>query len=692
MKKVLEISIIILALSGCLLFAEENKAPDKKSALETEQEIQIVKKIIGYRNTARSLFVKGLYRDSVLSYEKLLAIQPDDAMIIRELEVARKAAKYADSARILYAEKNYEEVVATCKNLLALNPNDAQARSYYGSAQNITKYQVDAADFFVRGEFAQAILNYNNVLKITPGDRSVIEKIKVCAGALEARKFFKEGEYQKAISRYRQALTYSPNNKIVPQELKVVLDANESRNEARIAYGENNYKDAANYYLAVLRINDSDKEAKTRLASIQEIVSLLKNGDQLLTAGDYQNATAVYEKALLLDPRSTVIQDKVKLSKQAVSLKEQGREVKASLPKDKQEYDSIVSKIVQEETKDQVRQSEEALTKEFITYRNDARKQFAKGDYNAAMVSYKQALAISPEDKQMTDELAKCTKAMTLTQKGKDLFAQKKYNAAKEVAQQLLTITPKAEQEGEDVAADVPQAGLTIYSPSDKQIVYDYNADVSGLAKDVTEVMVNNNPVRMATGGSFSVRVPLSKIGKNTIALSYQDKGKTRTERLRVLRLANFLDIDNTIAYEVGLAANMGLIYGDEQGYFKPDDSILTDDFKKMLSKIDSSLTTSGGGKLIARRDALKLLVMLLNISLPTEKYDLNIKDIPASDPDYGYFAAAQQAGLLTRMVNQDNVFRPADKLTRLEAIYLGMNIPAARTKIKDLVNWETGY
>ncbi|MFC1477948.1 tetratricopeptide repeat protein [Candidatus Margulisiibacteriota bacterium] len=695
MQKNLVIVTLFFFLFAQLLFAEEiifEKGQEEQGG--AGQEIILINKIIKYRNDAREYFLNGQYARSITQYEQLLNLNPDDSVANRELELAKTANKYLDEARISFAEKNYEAVIVACTQLLSLNPSDQQGISLLESAKNILRYNRDAENFFARGKINLAILGYNEVLKISPDDKEIFEKIKACTTILTARKHFDDGEYQEAMSKYRQVLTLKPNNAVLLKELKLSKDTFDSKKEARIALGEHNYKEAAIYYQQVLELNKNDKESYDKLTIIGKIAEELQKGDEFFVQGYYDSALTNYNNALKLDQFSSVINDRINFAKRAQEFKEEGRIFFQKIPGQMQDYETIVEKLLEEEISEKIRKQEEQLTREFIRHRKDARVHFARGEYDTAHILYRQALAINPSDEQLQKELARCKKAIKLMEKGKTLFADGKYIEAKEVFRELITLTSSEKSAGSVIIGGeseiTDESDLVVYEPLDKQVVYNYFVNVQGVANGVVEVEINDLKIKPTGGGKFYTRLPLYRLGKNLVNINIQKGNRTIKKVFRILRLADFNDVDQDTAYEVGIIATMGLLSGDSKGNFYPDGFILRKDFEKMLFKLDDTFTISHTGEYISRKEAVVYISKALKLPIPVGQEVTGFKDIATNDPDFGFIIAAEQAGVFYR--STDDLFYPGDYLKRIEAVRLFLNIPRIRAEVKEMINWEVGF
>ncbi|MFH1429588.1 MAG: S-layer homology domain-containing protein [Candidatus Margulisiibacteriota bacterium] len=695
MRKNLTIITLFFFILSHLIFAEEiifEKGQEDQGG--AGQEIILINKIIKYRNDAREYFLNGQYSKSIAQYEQLLNINPDDNVANREMELAKTARKYLDDARITFAEKNYEAVIVACTQLLSLNPSDQQGSTLLESSKNILRYYRDAENFFAQGKINLAILSYNEILKISPDDKEIFEKIKACTNILDAKKLFNAGSYPEAMSKYRQVLTLKPNNALLLKELKLAKDVLDSRTEARVSLGEHNYKEAAIYYQQVLELNRNDKEAYDKLTTIGKIAEELGAGDEYFVKGFYDSALTHYNTALKLDQFSSVINDRINFAKRAQEFKAEGKIFFQRVPGQLQNYETIVEKLLEEEISEKIRKQEEQLTKEFIRYRKEARNNFARGEYDTSYILYKQALAINPADQQLQKEMARCKKAIELMEKGKALFADGKYIEAKEVFRELISLTSSEKSTGSVIVGDgsdlTDGSDLVVYEPLDKQVVYSYFVNVQGVANEVAEVEINDLKIKPTGGGKFYTRLPLYRLGKNLVNINVQKGDKTIKKVFRILRLADFNDVNQDAAYEVGIIATLGLLSGDSKGNFYPDGFILRKDFEKMLFKLDDSFTINHTGDYITRKEAIVYLSKALKLPIPIGKEVTGFKDIATNDPDFGYLIAAEQGGIFYR--STDNLFNPSDYLKRIEAVRLFLNISRIRTEVKELINWEAGF
>jgi len=495
------------------------------------------------------------------------------------------------------------------------------------------------------------------------------------------------------MSSFRQVLSLKPNNASLLRELNISRDTYDSLKEARISFGEHNYREAVVFYQQVLRLNEHDEEAQEKLKLIGNISEYLQKGDALFVKGKYKEAVQNYEYALKLDPLSAIITDKINYAKRAQKFTDEGHDFFKKITDKVVEYDEIIKRIMDEESLEKGRVQEKQITKEFLQFRNDARKQFASGEYDTAMVLYKQALSISPKDERLLEELDRTHKAIELSKKGKSLFAKGQYNEAKEIFRDLLTLTAGTKRAGEiNLEPNIPErdeAILKVYNPSDKQIIYSYYLEVQGQAPGAYEIEINHMKVKPSGGGKFSAQLPLFQLGKNVVTIKVMKEDKTFKKTYRVLRLANFTDVEKTQVYEVGAIATLGLLTGDSNGLFYPGKAIMRKDFRDMLFKLDEQYSLEMAGENITRKDAIKAICKLLKLSVPPNAAT-DFKDVSTKDPDSVYIAAAQKAEIISKFAGDK--FRPNDYLTRIEAINFFLSTPLVRDRVKVLINWEEGY
>ena len=230
--------------------------------------------------------------------------------------------------------------------------------------------------------------------------------------------------------------------------------------------------------------------------------------------------------------------------------------------------------------------------------------------------------------------------------------------------------------------------------PKDKYVQYKEKVRVIGKSSLLSKsVAINGKTVFVDEDQNFSLSVPL-KPGKNLLEVEVESKNdQILTYVMRILSLTSFPDIQSGIKQrrEIEFMATLGVITGDKDGNFYPNENV-------------------------TRRYITKMMVEASKTPLDPVEGDV-FADVASDDPDAAYIQTAVMNGLVFAF--PDGTFKPDRPLTLSEAVSMLSNAyiigdqevedtgeflkrkelamflaytPKYEPKVERLINWETGY
>ena len=369
----------------------------------------------------------------------------DAALKVREYDKAISSYEYASGLK--EDEKYPKDKIKEVKTILS---NAKKVDKEYNEA-------IAEADQFVLGrDYDAAKEKFNEALKLKdyeqyPKDKlAEIEKILAEQAAKEkeytdaikdADAAFVAKEYDKAIAAYQKAAGLKPaetypqgrieESKRLKNELKQLEERyNKFIADGDLAFTSKKYADSKSNFEQALALKKDEKYPKDKLAEIKilmdaaaqldsQYAKFIKEGDQSLSAKDFETAKAAYVKA-----------SELKVAEQ--------------YPKDKlAEIDDLLAAIAKEEAEKKAKEAQ------YLALISEGDNLLGAKKYEAAKAKYNEALAVKsaeqyPKDKiteidglltaiakEEAEKKAKEAKYLALIGEGDNLFGAKNYEAAK---------------------------------------------------------------------------------------------------------------------------------------------------------------------------------------------------------------------------------------------------------------------
>lgn len=300
-----------------------------------------------------------------------------------------------------------------------------------------------------------------------------------------------------------------------------------------------------------------------------------------------------------------------------------------------------------------------------------------------------------------------------------------------EMSDKYLTISTMAVDNNgnkSEIVEDNVSTRIVEY-PKDKTIILSDSVAVRGsVGPDIKEIRIDDKTSVPNEDGTFSITIPLNKIGKNRIdVFAISNEGKQTTSSIRILRLQSATDVDNIgqAKRQIVDALSIGYLEKGENNMFYPNDYVTRGEFARALALIrglplpnslqgikaidvdnntkynlyikavldagymDADLNRFRPTAFIRRSEAVVAIVKM-DGGLEDKKYskELPFKDVSGNVAYAPYLAKALQTGI----IQSDEYFRPSAILDKVSAAMMLSKSRYALQQINNMYNWKRGY
>ncbi len=258
------------------------------------------------------------------------------------------------NAQLFAARGQFDAAIAEWKKLTADSPTDGSLYNSIGDlhlkrnspGEAITAYLQAAAAFRAEGATLKAIATYKKILKVDPSRYEVYRHL----GDLNAERgllssavqdyltlgkyYLKERKTKEALEVYRKIVNQDPGNLDAQQRMAELCLQENLQDEAAKVYlqlgrersASQRYQEARDAYLAVLRVDPNNSEAKqfvemvdkgmpngaqapvvSKLTRSAEPSDLLAEATRRMELGQYEGAEAILNQVLSREPGNPVV-------------------------------------------------------------------------------------------------------------------------------------------------------------------------------------------------------------------------------------------------------------------------------------------------------------------------------------------------------------------------------------------------
>jgi tetratricopeptide (TPR) repeat protein len=346
---------------------------DAETLQKTEAEYQNAIK------EAETLLAAKKYQEAKVSYEKALAIKPNEALPKTKIAEINKVLE--EIAKNQEAEKKYNDIIAQAEQQLK-EGNLEQAKDNFKQASLLKPVETLPKDKIAQIE--QLIASKKNAEKLELDFQAAIK---------EGDAAFTAKDLEKAKAAYEKAQSLKPGEKIPQEKISNIISLmaekakadkleNDYQNAIKAAdksFTDKKYQEAIAFYQDALKLKSQEKYPTDQITKINQIldeakkqnqienqyIEVLQEAEMLYAQNKIQESLESYEKALNLKPGEAFVSNKIELIKKKLEAQAKEQETeKAYTDAIKQAEDAIKA--------DQLSDAKTALQKALTVKPNDA--------------------------------------------------------------------------------------------------------------------------------------------------------------------------------------------------------------------------------------------------------------------------------------------------------------------------------
>ncbi len=470
---------------------------DWKAALEIKDDEPLTEALVDAEFAYKDILEEKKLQEKM----KKLLKEGDELVKLLKFENARE--KYEDAQRVLPKSKEPKA------KLDALNKRIEELANE--KANKIYSDLMKRAEIKVASEaYPEAIALLNDAQKASPKEKEPTKRIKeieqIMADLAKTKAEFEQTmitansllsakEYEKAKSTFEKASQLQPKETLPKQKIKeinLILETIKKQEEeyskliasADQLYGKEQFNKAIEDYQKALKIKPNETKPTEQIAKANQKLAELKKldkdyNDQLEIANSlfdnqqYKESIAAYEQGLTLKKEETFPKDQIEKAKTALAKQEQLEKdylAELKIGEDllsKKEYkNSIVAftkalKLKPNETlpKEKIAAANAEIEKlrkideTFARLMSEGETKLVSKNYEDALVKFKEAKQIKPNEKSAQEKILEAEKALALAKQleedyqkavsvGNDLMAKLDYKQAIESYEAALKLKP----------------------------------------------------------------------------------------------------------------------------------------------------------------------------------------------------------------------------------------------------------
>jgi tetratricopeptide (TPR) repeat protein len=381
---------------------------------------------------------KFKYVDAAVKYLAVLEINREDATARYRLARLEPSLDYYiqqqyTNGRQLFEEGNYTQARKIFENISLVRSNYADVKDYLNRIEDLQRKAAEKA--FLRGlgyysqqSYLKAQEDFQLALSLSPNYEEAQSYLDKAQTALqqqqaqinrllnEAGRLSQQQQFTRAYSTYREVLDLDPQNETARQqmsELQSRIDAftSEKIQTATRAFDRGDYNQVKELCQQILVVAPRHEEASALLQRLDQmnnrrVDELVRRGTDYLEAKEWNRAVEEFDKALSLDPRNKIAQQKrqeaiaqsdiQQLFAQAQALYNRGQFSQAMAL-----YRSILERDANyTAARNKIDECQRQINAQIDKFFNLGLKYYAAEDYENAIREWEQALLLNPNHKQ----------------------------------------------------------------------------------------------------------------------------------------------------------------------------------------------------------------------------------------------------------------------------------------------------
>jgi len=290
-------------------------------------------------------------------FELALKIKPGDSEAEKYLNKAIEAIKKEipvklEKARNYFNKEKFAEAFAEWNSVIEIDPENSEAKEGLKKIEKNLSDVINAREkianqLISEGKYAEALNEYVELKKIVPkGKLSVINekitnlkakvKTKISSLIKSAEIYLteKNKNYKKALEKYNEILKYDENNEIALNAITKINAKIDEDKEKYLEMGKQNMQSnkekAIAYFKKVLDLDPNNKDANKyiqeltgkeskQMADAKQVRNLYYEGVDKYVNGEIEQAIAIWQKVIEIDPNHTEAIKNIKRAKEKLA-------------------------------------------------------------------------------------------------------------------------------------------------------------------------------------------------------------------------------------------------------------------------------------------------------------------------------------------------------------------------------------
>ena len=371
----------------------KGSTPRSPQKTKSDKELKNIENIKSHLKKGNSLFLRGDYLAAKDSYDAILAINPEDSMILRKSKLCYKAYKLSRKAMSLYKKGEYQSAVNNFKEVLLINNKDKTTRKRLLLTRRLHVYRVTATNKFDQGAYNSALNWYKKVLEYNPDDDVAKVGVDICEKVISAKKKGKQlfylGDYQAALDSFNIILSLNSKDKIISNFVKTTRRVINHLANAESEFDAGNYINALKYSKLAQELNPNNKAIKKRQEVMRIAIKKVRDNELYASLGEYHRIIDNLKDLKEINPENSGL----------------GRKI---------DYYTDISVL-----------------------KGEALSFYEQENFENVILKLEKILSLNPNDNDAKKMLLKAKKGMRLRNLGQSLLAMGRYSDAESVFQRM---------------------------------------------------------------------------------------------------------------------------------------------------------------------------------------------------------------------------------------------------------------